>query len=418
MNKSCSIFFYEGWLNISPTLINLASLLAKSGYEVIIYTRDTGYDKPTHLSPRIEVVYLREHIEFEKLLQLFPNVKLGFLAPTLLLVLFAFQILIYRLKHHSTKAARSISIGVDTNCAILALLESYFTKSTLVYLSLELNYEKYSFYFYKWRAILGRLAYRRSACVLIQDEDRFKILCESARYEHDRVFYIPNSISSDSLDTQSNLPENTNFFQEKFSLEKSKYPYLVVQAGIIDDVVFSGELASAFDAIDKDFALIFHAGKQRDWNDPYIKLLREVNSTNLYLSLDPLPYEQIDRVFRAVTIGLAFYRGVDDNFSKIAKASGKLSGYLKYGKPVLMSDLQSLSELNERYQFGIVIKNPSSSAEIEQALDRIMSNYNFYSSNAILCYEREFDFDACSKSFLEFIVNRSNSNVLSDLPHE
>jgi len=408
MTKSCSIFFYEGWLNIAPTVINLASLLVKSGYEVVIYTRATEYLRPTHLDPRIEVVYLRQHIEFEKFVELLPKLKLSFLAPTIMLVLFALQVLIYRLKHHSVKAARSISIGIDTNGAILALIESYFTKGNLVYLSLELNYEKYSFYFYKLRAILDRLVYRRSVCVLIQDEDRLKIIGEYAGYEHTQVFYMPNSISSHNPYPQSNLSENTNFFQEKFSLDESKYPYLILQAGLIDDVVFSSELATAFEAIDKGFALIFHAAKQRDWNEPYMRMLREVNSTNLYLSLDPLPYEQIDRVFRAATIGLAFYRGVDDNFSKIAKASGKLSGYLKYGKPVLMSDLQSLSQLNEKYQFGIIIKDPTSSAEIEQAIDLIVSNYDFYSSNALLCYEREFDFDTQSKSFLEFIVNRSN----------
>jgi len=376
-------------------------------YEVVIYTRETEFLRPTHLDPHIEVVYLKQPLEFEKLVQLLPKMKLGFLAPPLLLVLFAIQIYRYRFKHQSIEN-RSISIGIDTNGAILALLESYFTKSDLVYLSLELNCEKYSFYFYNWRAILDRLAYRRSVCVLIQDEDRFKIIGENARYEHDRVFYIPISISSHSLEPQSNPSENTNFFQEKFNLDESKYPYLILQAGLIDNVVFSRELATAFEAIDRGFALIFHDRQQRDCNEPYIKMLREVNSTNLYLSLDPLPYEQIDRVFRAATIGLAFYRGIDDNFSKIAKASGKLSGYLKYGKPVLMSDLQSLSQLNEKYQFGIVIKDPASSAEIEQPIDRIVSKYDFYSSNALLCYEREFDFDTQSKSFLEFIVNRSN----------
>ena len=73
-----------------------------------------------------------------------------------------------------------------------------------------------------------------------------------------------------------------------------------------------------------------------------------------------------------------------------------------------MSDLQSLSQLNEKYQFGIVIKDPASSAEIEQAIDPIVSNYDSYSSNTFMYYKWEFDFDTQSKSFLELIVNRSN----------
>jgi hypothetical protein len=173
---------------------------------------------------------------------------------------------------------------------------------------------------------------------------------------------------------------------------------------MIADEVFSKELATAFNSIKKSFALIFHSSRKRNLNEPYIETLREINTSNLYLSLDPLPYEQIDRVFISATIGLAFYRAVDDNFSQIAKASGKLSGYLKYGKPVLISDLQSLVQLNEKYQFGIVIKDPSSSAEVEQALEKVISNYDFYSSNAISCYEQEFDFGNQSRPFLEFIA--------------
>jgi hypothetical protein len=44
----------------------------------------------------------------------------------------------------------------------------------------------------------------------------------------------------------------------KFGLEASQYSCLVVQAGWIDDVVFSQELATAFKSIDRKFALILH----------------------------------------------------------------------------------------------------------------------------------------------------------------
>ncbi len=406
MSKACSIFFYDGWLGVAPTVINLAELLSKNDFKVTIYTRDTGYVRPAIFNDSISVIYFSRPIEFEKFIKLLNKIKLGSLVPTILLMLFAFQILIYQFKYSRKNADDSISLGVDTNGAILALLETCFTKSRLVYLSLELaDADKESFpHFDRWRRTFDRFAYRRSVCLIIQDEDRFKSLCKYGRYIHKKVFYIANSVFLYGLNKNTTSSESSNLFRERFNLEKNEYPHLILQAGMIADEVFSKELATAFNSIKKSFSLIFHSSREINLNEPYIETLRDINTSNLYLSLDPLPYEQIDRVFISATIGLAFYRAVDDNFSQIAKASGKLSGYLKCGKPVLISDLQSLVQLNEKYQFGIVIKDPSSSAEVEQALEKVISNYDFYSSNAISCYEQEFDFGGQSRPFLEFIA--------------
>lgn len=410
MTRSCSIFFYEGWLSVAPTILNLSALLSKNGYRVVIYTRETEYCKPTHIDPSIEVVYCKKYPKFEKFLDFLPKFKLGFLRTTFLLTLFASQISIYRWKNHR-HTKDSLSLGVDTNGAILAAIETWMLGGESIYVSLELSADRCFSWLDKWRAIAERLAYRRSVAVLIQDEDRFKALCKYARWEHPQVFYIPNSLSSDYLDRRSNEATHKNFFRDRFDLAIDKYPCLILQAGSIDDLVFSKELASAFKSIEQSGVLIFHERECRDSNEPYLQMLRSVNSNNLLLSLEPLPYEQIDLVFSSATIGLAFYRGVDDNFARIAKASGKLSGYLKHGKPVLMSDLDSLTQLNDRYQFGIAIADPASSIELERAIDRIMSNYDLYSKNALRCYQQEFDFNIQSQPFLEFIIARSNQAI-------
>jgi|GEM_PF-1368857 len=405
--KSCSIFFYDGWLGAAPTVINVADLLSKNGYQVTIFTRDIEkigyrYIKPIDLNSNIKVIYFRP-LKVDFLVKLLSKMGLGSLVPTVSLTLFSLQILNYRLKTSSTQLEHSISIGIDTDGATLALLEAYLKKSKLVYLSLELNDANNFNRLDKLRLIADRLAFKKSSCVIIQDKDRFINLCAYGNYRHSKVFYIPNSLSLGNSEKISLSFKSSNFFRELFNLEEKRSPYLVVAAGMINDFVFAKELADAFNSINKKFALIFHVSRKRDLNEPYIKALKEINSNSLFLSLNPLPYEQIDRVFTSITIGLACYRGIDENYSNIAKASGKLAGYLMHGKPVLMSDLQSLSELNAKYQFGIVIKDPSSPSEIEQALETIIANYGLYSNNAILCYKEEFDFNSKSSEFFNFI---------------
>jgi hypothetical protein len=172
---------------------------------------------------------------------------------------------------------------------------------------------------------------------------------------------------------------------------------------MIQDAVFSKELAQAFVSINKGYALIFHDREQRAIDDPYIKSLKEINSKNLFLSLKPLPYEKIERIYASATIGLAFYRNLDNNFSQISKASGKISHYLKYGVPLLVNNLESLSKLVEQYNVGIVIKDPLNSLEIESAIEKILKDYSYYSKNATICFEEEFNFSKKIQPILSFM---------------
>ena len=77
----------------------------------------------------------------------------------------------------------------------------------------------------------------------------------------------------------------------------------------------------------------------------------------------------------------------------IAKASGKLGFFLKHAKPVLASNFPSLSQLVEKYQFGIVINDPSDAQEIKVAIEKILGSYDMYSNNSKSCFEAEFDFE-------------------------
>lgn len=408
MNRSCSIFFYEGYVGVAPTIINLVKALDESGYSVTIYATENHFPKITNIGSKTRIVYFKKisSLPFVQILiRIFNKYELITLLSILNvieLILFICNYFIDVLLNNPKEALKNdISIGVDTNGSILALLKSYFFKNEFFYLSLELNQASNFKRLTKILPVVERLAYKKAKCVIIQDEDRFKTIGEYNHYQHPQVFYLPNSDAA-ANSFAKNLP-STNYFREKFNLSEHEFPCLILMAGVINDVVLAKDLAQSFASISKEYSLIFHERELRTLDDPYIKILKQINSKNLFFSLEPLPYEQIEKVYSSVDIGLAFYKDIDNNLSQISKASGKLSQYLKYGKPVLVNNLKSLSELVEAYKIGVVIKDPLNSLEIEEALQKILHNYTFYSENAQLCFAEEFDFAKKIKPILSFM---------------
>lgn len=406
MNNFCSIFFYEGYVCVAPTIISLSKSLNNHGYSVNIYATKTQFNNIEKIGDNTTVTYFYKASSIPLisriLLILYYKFKIKAKIPLIELIVFAYHCFVRIFKTTNSKSLKNnISIGVDTNGSILALLESWFFKRKFVYLSLELNDPNNLKGLAKIINLLERLAYRKSECVIVQDEDRFKTLCEYNQYQHPQVFYLPNSSSSSEAIVEE--PKTKNYFREKFNLNEEKFSYIILQAGAIEDAVLSKELAQAFASINNRCALVFHEREKRELYEPYIKLLQEINSKNLFLSLEPVPYEQIDCIYTSATIGLAFYKDINNNYSQISMASGKLSYCLKQGKPVIVNNLQSLARLVEKYKIGIVIQDPLNSLEIESAIERILSNYSFYSKNARSCFDEEFDFAKKINPILSFI---------------
>lgn len=402
MKKSCCIFFYEGYIGVAPTIINLCKTLNDDQYSVIIYATENPFPKLDRIGNQTQIVYFRKASDIPIILKILLVLKYKFKLDTLMpvfeLVLFVISCLVHQISNKLNWQRNNVNIGIDTNGSILALVKFYIFKQKFIYLSLELNDPIGFTKFAKIISIIEKLAYRKSEFVIVQDKDRFDTLCEYNQYQHPNVFYLPNSpTGSNPLLTNTKAK---NYFRELFNLSEEKFSCIIVQAGMIQDAVFSKELAQAFFYIQNSWALVFHDRETRAIDDPYIKELQQINSKNLFLSLKPLPYEQIDRIYEAATIGLAFYRNLDNNFSQISMASGKISHYLKYGVPLLVNNLPSLSKLVNTYEIGIVINDPLNNLEIQLAIEKILEQYDVFSTNAKICFAEEFDFSKKVKPIL------------------
>jgi hypothetical protein len=407
MRQSAVIYFYEGYITVSPTIQGLAQALQKDNFSVRILGTRNKHSCVDSIGNGIEVIYF-DHLSdrpfFKKLFRVFYRLKLDTLISLFEVVYYALNCYCNLRKDRTFKGA--VGFGTDTFGSVAAYMCTMLqTTRYYLYLSLELKlfdefrlFEKAVFY-------LEKISYRNAAALIIQDRDRYDSLSLSLGCSGKTVFFLPNAASS--LSTGSF--DGTNFFRKTFDLKN--YHYLVVHAGMICDEVFSMELARSFSKISKDYVLIYHDREKRDYSDPYIASLLHINSKNLFLSLDPVVFEEIDSVFASATIGTAIYRPINNNFSQIAMASGKISYYLKHGKPVIVNNIPSLKKLVDDYRIGVVIDDIENSEEVEKAIDTIIENYDTYSSNARTCFLKEFDFAAKIKPLVSYVKSRCLSDI-------
>ncbi len=406
------IYFQDGYIGVAPTVLGFANELTAAGHDVHIRGLETEYPSPGHLSPSCHVATfsrLTDEPLGVKLCSWMRRMKLATLLPLIELGWFAFRnLLLDRRIPAEQRGLRRINIGVDLQGGVLAWWQSVLARSRYVWLSLELpgppSYRRLE----KLVGWLEARALGSAAALIIQDPDRLRSLSRHRSPLPLRVFYVPNSAGppafrSPPASSDNYLRSSNNYLRRKLGIDPERFPYIALQAGMIQEEVYPQELAKAFSRIDSGFALVFHDRHKRSEKDPYVRLLRSHNSRNLFLSLDPVPFDEVDAIFASATVGLVFYRPVDDNFAMIASASGKLSFNLKHGIPVLMNSLPSLAALNERYEFGVMVRDPQDPAELSAALKTIMSRYDFYSANARRCFQEELDFQTKFVPLREFL---------------
>lgn len=233
--------------------------------------------------------------------------------------------------------------------------------------------------------------------ILIQDELRLSSLLTSYHCSSygKKIYYIPNSIG-----WQFNYESHSMNLLAQFNHIDFTNKIVCAQIGMIYPQVYSDVLAKVFTSI-QSAVLIFHDREEINYSNPFIQELLSINNKNLLLSGLVYDIDEIFLAYRPIDIGIACYKYVDDNFGLIGKASGKLSCYLYFKKPVIVNKLKGYSEIIEKYQCGVVITDVNDFHEWQKAIALIMSNYDYYSQNAYRCYLNEFDFNKQSLPFFK-----------------
>ena len=409
-NKKVAIFFFEGYLSAAPTILNICSFFSEHDIEVTVFTRRIS---EKFNQDKTDVPFIIEYLDTKYILgrRIISSIITRLFKKrnrkkynTLIYILNSFLFLKIAKQLGKNSNEFDQIIGVDP-IGLIAGNNFNSKKKSIIYLSLEINYlfNNSNIYTNLIKNIEKKI-HKNCIFTIIQDEVRMKILCNEndLNFENTRYFLLPNSprpINSTSFSYED------NFFKSKFFLKESDF--IVLSAGMISDEVHSFDVVKSFKNICDNIFLILHERRSIDLNtDFYLKSLLDLKVPNLYFSLNPVEYSKIEMIFKSSDIGLAIYNAkYGINYSNILFASGKISHYLKYGKPIIVNDLPEMKDFINETNCGIVINDFKC---IKEAILEIKNNYSLYSRNAFNAYNKHFNFDKYCK---EIVLNLFQSSI-------
>ena len=414
--KKITVFFWDGWLDVSPTLLSILTFCKLKDYEVDFVLRDNY----TFESKSIEF-FQNDRIKFFKIrtsnkFSIFFNFLIKKIEKKInktkkKIIINIFYQIIFQLKYLSTLielmvfrketnklSLKSNDIGIFIDSYSLFTCRKLLNKfKTKYYLSLEiLNKSEFK---YDW---LNHFIKKKESIILnnyidlviIQDYIRFAQLMNSIyKTKNIKSFYLPNSVFKDEINIQS------DFFREKFNIPKEQK--LILAAGMISDFVSSYDIAKIMgqQTLVSNITTIFHNRIKDDYEQFYLNKILAVSPKNFFFSLDPVPFNQLYKIYNSIDIGLVIYNSSikDLNYTEIGSASGKLFQFAKYGIPVIASNLKGMTELVKNHNLGVIVNSVD---EIPDAILEINEKYEFYSNSALLAFEKHF----CMELYLDKIL--------------
>jgi hypothetical protein len=395
------IFFFDGWLSVSSSVLGAARELQNAGYTVEIFFTHPIIDI---LPPELpDGVILHEHfprtramlapiIEFLRHRRMKKlshggandtvrqtNMRLRAIAKGIREFLEIPQFALFcrrRIRH-----APDLAVAVDMNS--LAAMDWILPRTTpFVYWGLEVTMlDEIHEPFTRWmkRHELKRLNQARA--VINQGPVRRALLEKDLKKPITRYVAIPNSPSQPMPDDLRD-----DYFSSRFSIPENSW--IVLHSGFISSSLLSLEIAQTVEFWPEDFTLVFHERQQRDPQEPYIQAVAKAGGDRTFFSLNPVPLADVDRIYAGADIGLVCYEVAELNKTLAWASSGKLPYYLRHGMPVIIVTPDCPSLITE-WHCGVWVTDVR---QIGDALVAIAGDYARYSMGARQAYETIYDF--------------------------
>ncbi|MDH3973174.1 MAG: hypothetical protein OEV42_02740 [Deltaproteobacteria bacterium] len=420
LNKKVAFFVYDYILSESPTIVYSALELAKNGFQVDIFYNKRIDDRNVFTNDNISIKFPpmpsgSEGMKFDIAVGVHENRTGGLVhkakqaiksaMPSVILkIMYCFFSLYHRIfasfnfYYGEIKFIRQIKGIINKDyydCFIAVEPEgllpcTYFSirhKVPLIYFSLELNNLSWD----KKRPLFKffeRLGNKRAICTIIQDEERAGILLKDNRVEDQEVIILPVSARGAAYRKKS------NYLREKLGIPEDKK--IVLYAGCISGWAMCVELAEASSKWNEEFVLVLHGPRHE--KDCLERLMPYTEDGRVRLSLDWVPYGELDALISSGDVGIALYRGDVLNNRLIGAASSKFAQYLKCGIPIITNDYSSIRKVINKYKCGECIADISESGI---AIEEIFGNYLTYSKGAYECYEKRYNFSSNFKPVID-----------------
>lgn len=219
--------------------------------------------------------------------------------------------------------------------------------------------------------------------LIIQDEQRKRLLEESVGAVFTNTIYLPVSLNDSEFCRKA--AENR---QKKNSLSTVS----IVQSGWIGKGRWSDKLIDAYQNWPISYELTLRGFIQADINDSLLRAKRKPEVSGSICDTDLLP-----QILNNCDIGFVGYSENDSNHRYIENASSQMVEFLRLGIPVIGCGSSSFNDFVTRQNIGIGI---SSIEEMEEAINKIVEDYSFFSSNARKLYESRFDLCSYFNNYL------------------
>jgi glycosyltransferase involved in cell wall biosynthesis len=287
-----------------------------------------------------------------------------------------------------------VFIGGDPGALIAAHYLAKRKKGTLIYWSLELYIEKHLSNFGE-RTIkrLERKCNQHALCTVDFGDMRCKILQEENGLDPRAMISIPNSQIGRGEIVRNYL------FNDKFNIPRDKV--IVLHAGgLFTPWLQVKDIFQSIPEWPENYVLVLHT-HQRPYPGCGFSIPKEFLNRKIFLSDDPVPFDQLDMVYSSCDIGIMVHgpedNDLDENLYYSDLSVGKIFHHLKVGVPVIVRNLPGYPELIEGRQAGVCINKPS---DISSAIQRIMTDHEQYRLNALKLHE-EYRFELHHSKLVE-----------------
>jgi glycosyltransferase involved in cell wall biosynthesis len=223
--------------------------------------------------------------------------------------------------------------------------------------------------------------------LIIQDKDRaHSLLNGSLGKQSPELVYLPVSVKGEPIRNK------THFLHEKFELPFSKH--IILYFGRFYQERKIEELIAAFQKLNRNhFGFVLHGDR---------RMARFSNpEEGVYFSSELISFDKVPLLIASATIGLAFYDNGWDNTKLTAFSSDKIARYMQTGVPFLAFNNESYRKLRSEFCCCELLDDFS---QLQEKVNRIMSSYEEYREACFKAYEKYYNIDNTSKTFIRYIT--------------
>lgn len=286
----------------------------------------------------------------------------------------------------------NFTYAFDHQSVLRAYFISKINKCPLIYFNLEFFIpDSFLGKLYKSRE---RFVSSKAKLIITQDLIRANWLKENLHQDLNKFRILYNSPRK-----VSNFTEKNNFFHKKYNIPEDCHIVLITGSLIPEHLIMEAVISSL--SWKSNIVLILHGWFADKIFKQKILDLSIKYPKKFFISEDLLNEDDKLLPYLSCDIGFIGYTHTSINHSLVGCASGKFFEFIKVGKPILLIESESLSDIVSKFDIGRVVFDFN---QVDKKIDQILNNYDRLSKNSFKCfssYEFDKNFDSILKSIEE-----------------